>query len=231
MSQQLISHNPDLKRLREEGYDIELRAGHLLVKDVPYVDGKCRVRRGTLVTPLGDLSANETRPPTDHTVYFIGELPCRRDGTPIEQIRNNSDTKTLARGLVVNHYFSAKPKEGNYRDYHHKMTTYVTILCGEAQVLDRAVTARTGAISGPTDDDCPFNYVDSSSPRAGISNVTSKLEKKKIAIVGIGGTGSYVLDFVAKTPVAEIHLFDGDCFGNHNAFRSPGAPTIDELLS
>ena len=42
-------------------------------------------------------------------------------------------------------------------------------------------------------------------------------------------TGSYVLDMVAKTPVREIRLFDGDEFLQHNAFRSPGAPTLDEL--
>jgi hypothetical protein len=37
------------------------------------------------------------------------------------------------------------------------------------------------------------------------------------------------LDLLAKTPVKEIHLFDGDRFAQHNAFRSPGAPSIDEL--
>ena len=52
---------------------------------------------------------------------------------------------------------------------------------------------------------------------------------KKIAIIGLGGTGSYVLDLVAKTPVKEIHLFDGDTFLQHNAFRSPGAPSGEEL--
>jgi hypothetical protein len=31
------------------------------------------------------------------------------------------------------------------------------------------------------------------------------------------------LDFVAKTPVEEIHLFDSDVFLQHNAFRAPGA--------
>ena len=36
--------------------------------------------------------------------------------------------------------------------------------------------------------------------------VTMKLELRKIAILGLGGTGSYVLYFVAKTPVREIHL-------------------------
>lgn len=229
MSQQLINHSPDLRRLREEGYDIEIRSSHLLVKSVPYVDGKRQVRRGTLVTPLGDMSADETRPPKDHTVFFIGELPCWRDGKPIEQIQNNSNAQTLAKGLVVHHYFSAKPKDGNYRDYHHKMTTYVGILCGEAEALDSTVTARTCVISEPIDDDCPFNYVDTSSPRAGIGAIASKLERKKIAIVGVGGTGSYVLDFVAKTLVGEIHLFDGDGFANHNAFRSPGAPSVEEL--
>jgi hypothetical protein len=38
-----------------------------------------------------------------------------------------------------------------------------------------------------------------------------------------------VLDLVAKTHVKEIHLFDGDKFLQHNAFRSPGAPSGDEL--
>lgn len=50
-----------------------------------------------------------------------------------------------------------------------------------------------------------------------------------MAIVGLGGTGGYILDLVAKTPVREIHLFDGDLFQQHNAFRSPGAATLDEL--
>jgi len=45
----------------------------------------------------------------------------------------------------------------------------------------------------------------------------------------LGGTGSYVLDLVAKTPVKEIHIFDGDRFSQHNAFRSPGAPSVEEL--
>ena len=37
------------------------------------------------------------------------------------------------------------------------------------------------------------------------------------------------MDFVAKTPVKEIHLYDGDEFLQHNAFRSPGAPSGEEL--
>lgn len=47
--------------------------------------------------------------------------------------------------------------------------------------------------------------------------------------MGLGGTGAYVLDLVAKSPVAGIHLFDRDRFIQHNAFRSPGAPTGEDF--
>lgn len=59
--------------------------------------------------------------------------------------------------------------------------------------------------------------------------ITAKLAVEKLAIVGLGGTGAYVLDLIAKTPVKEIHLFDGDKFSSHNAFRAPGAASIDDL--
>lgn len=231
MSQQLISRSPDLQKLRDEGYDIEIRTGHLLVKSVPYVNSKKEVRRGTLVAALGDVSGDQLSRPSDHTLYFIGEYPCGADGTAIEKIGNNSDTTTLGRGLIVNHRFSARPQvEGNnYSDFHHKMTIYVAILSGPAQQIDPKADARTGIIVEPTEEESPFCYLDSSSTRAGIGAITAKLEARKIAIIGAGGTGSYLLDLVTKTPVAEIHLYDGDIFSNHNAFRSPGAPSLEEL--
>ena len=74
-----------------------------------------------------------------------------------------------------------------------------------------------------------FRYAENASSRAGIANVTQKLECGPVAIVGLGGTGSYILDLVAKTPVKEIHLFDGDRLLQHNAFRAPGAPSLDTL--
>src|SRR5581483_1351399 len=56
-----------------------------------------------------------------------------------------------------------------------------------------------------------------------------KLKIPKVGIVGLGGTGAYILDQAAKTPAWEIHLFDGDRFSPHNAFRAPGAPSFEEL--
>lgn len=76
-----------------------------------------------------------------------------------------------------------------------------------------------------------FKYPDTNSSRAGIEFLNRKFQDQKIAVIGLGGTGSYILDQVAKTPVKEIHLYDGDVFQLHNAFRSPGAVSGERLDS
>jgi len=228
MSHKLISHSPDLKKLRDEGYDVEIRSGYLLVKDVPYVNARREVRWGILVSTL-TLAGDVTTTPDTHVAYFTGDHPCRSDGMEIDQIKNPSGGKELAKGVVVNHTFSAKPNPP-HPDYHAKMTMYVDILEGQAKVIEPAATARTfPVIEAVEDEDTVFNYIDTASSRAEIDLITQKLAVPRIAIVGLGGTGAYVLDLVAKTPVKEIHLFDGDTFLQHNAFRSPGAPSIEEL--
>ncbi|HXK16828.1 MAG TPA: ThiF family adenylyltransferase, partial [Polyangiaceae bacterium] len=102
---------------------------------------------------------------------------------------------------------------------------------GQAQLLDASVMARTYSVvlDDGGDDGAIFNYVDTASTKAEIAAIASKLELAKIVIVGLGGTGSYVLDLIAKTPVRAIHIYDGDVFLQKNAFRAPGAPSIEEL--
>jgi len=209
---------------------LEIRSGCLLVKDVPYVDSHKEVKRGILVIKLV-LADDETGQPDTHVAYFAGEHPCNEDGSEIAKIKHGSNTHSLAEGVAVDHSFSARPKPANsYPDYYAQVTTYVAILSGPAQRINPALTAKTFPVITPEDDDDePFNYCDTASSRAEIVEVTKKLKHKKIAILGIGGTGSYVLDLVAKTPVKEIHLYDADVFYQHNAFRSPGAPSGDEL--
>lgn len=75
----------------------------------------------------------------------------------------------------------------------------------------------------------PFKYPDTNSSRAKIEYLNRKFKGQRIAIIGMGGTGSYILDQVSKTPVGEIHIFDGDLFQLHNAFRAPGAIAGDRL--
>ncbi len=85
MSQKPISRSADLTRLRNEGYDLEIRSDHLLVKDVPYVAAGRIVKRGILVMPL-KLAGDVTVKPENHVTHFIGEFPCRADDTLIDTI-------------------------------------------------------------------------------------------------------------------------------------------------
>jgi uncharacterized protein DUF6791/ThiF family protein len=228
MSHKLISHSADLLRLRQEGYDVEIRANHLLIKDVPYVNSAREIRRGTLVSVL-DMTGDVPTRPSSHVAMFAGECPCHNDGSEITQIINSRGKQEIDKDFSVHYTFSSKPNSGGYKDYYEKMTTYVAILSSPAAAIDPKVTAKTFPVIELKPDESVFNYMDTASSRAGITIVTQKLELANVAIVGVGGTGSYVLDQVAKTPVKAIHIFDGDGFLQHNAFRSPGAPTIEEL--
>ena len=227
MSLQLINRSNDLKRLQDEGFDIEVRAGYLLVKNVPYVNTKQEVKLGVLVSELS-LAGDTTTKPKNHVAHFSGEHPCDKNGALMEKIKHQSKKKVLDEGLVINHSFSSKPK-GGYKDHYEKITTYFAIISSPAQANEPIVTSEASLVIEAKDDESAFNYIDTASSRAEINVVSQKLELDKVGIIGLGGTGAYILDLVSKTPVKEIYLFDGDKFSQHNAFRSPGAPSLEKL--
>jgi molybdopterin/thiamine biosynthesis adenylyltransferase len=233
MSQKLVSLNPDLSRLRAEGLDICVgKSKHLLVRGVPYVNAAKEITRGIIASVL-DLAGETTIPPESHVIFFVGDPPCDEHGSALPAVSQNVN-QALGEGLAPNHQISRKPTTGptpgKHADYYEKIKTYIAIISSPAQAIDHTVTAYTHPVVVPDEeDDSVFNYLDTAATKAGIVAANSKLEGPKIAIVGAGGTGSYVLDFVAKTPVAEIHLFDRDLLLNHNAFRCPGAPSLDDL--
>jgi hypothetical protein len=227
MSQKPLSLSPDLKRLREEGYFVQIVGGLLLLRDVPYVDSKRQVRFGTLISGL-TLAGEVAQRPGTHVVHFDGDHPCNADGTPIAQIVHQSGAINLGNGVTAKHGFSNKPA-GGYKNYHEKMTTYATIISGPAAVLRPGVTARAYASTEEDGVESVFNYTETASDLAGVGALTEQLTAEKVLIIGLGGTGSYILDLVAKTPVPEIRLIDADDFLQHNAFRAPGAPSLDEL--
>lgn len=227
MSPQLISRSPDLNKLKEDGYEVEVRANHLVLRNVPYVSGRREIKRGLLVSTL-NLVGQVTAKPDTHVALFAGEHPCDQHGSPLTKIVNGSRRQDLGDGLVVDHSFSSKPASG-YRDYHHKMATYADMLSSHAAAIDPTASAKTFRVIEAEDPESVFEYLDTASSRAGIYAVSQKLALSKVAIIGLGGTGSYVLDLVAKTPVREINLFDGDHYLQHNAFRAPGAATLAEL--
>lgn len=229
MSHQLINHNADLKELRDKGFNIEISGAMLLVKSLPYVNSNKKILRDGVLVCVLDLLGENTRQPESHITYFVGEAPCHKDGRQISEIINNSN-KQIVNGVEINHTLSAKPPGGRYKDYFEKISTYVNLICSPAQAINRFVTAKTfEPIKINGDDDCVFNYLDMNSSRGQIDLVSAKLKGQKVGIIGLGGTGSYVLDFVSKTWVSKIYIFDGDDFSSHNAFRCPGAFSLSDL--
>lgn len=228
-SQQLIDRNDDLQRLRREGYEIFVHpSNHLIVKNVPYATANKTVAYGEF-TAILVLSGDRTGAPKDHTIYFTGEYPCDNEGRTLEGLRNAQGRQQLADDLFIDFRFSAKPVGEPDRNYYDLVTRYVCTLWQYAQRIEPDCTPLTGRALDPDDQSSIFTYRDTASSRAGIMAVTQKLENSTVAIIGLGGTGSYVLDLVSKTPAREIHLFDGDRFSQHNAFRSPGAASLPEV--
>lgn len=227
MLQQQINRSPDLKRLRDEGFEIEIKNGQLIVHHIPYVNGNREVKYGKLISPLS-LNNDVTIKPDNHVINFMGEYPCNNDGTIITAIQHQSLNQPLFDGIIINFSFSNKPPNG-YDNYYHKVTRYAEIISAPAKSIDNTATANTFKVIVDSADESVFNYIDSNSSRANIYQLNSKFKGQRVAIIGLGGTGSYILDFVAKTPVDEIILFDADEFLQHNAFRAPGAASVETL--
>lgn len=231
MSQRPIARSPDLSRLRAEGYTIALVGGNLVVRDVPHVDDSGTVHDDGILVMALTLSGDTAQPPSDHTAFFVGHVPCDASGKQLHKIINNTNRKDLAGGLTACCYFSAKPHTAtrSYGDFYEKVTTYVGLISGPAQLVRPDVTARRHRPVASEDDEGPFNYIDTASSRAGIDAMNDRVRGDRIGIIGLGGSGVYILDLTAKTPVSEIHTYDGDLFFTHNAFRGPGAPTLEQL--
>ena len=227
----LIIRNPDLKRLFDEGLEVEIRGTHLLVHHIPYVNANKEIKYGVLVSTLFLPTPDKAGKPDTHVIHFKGEHPCYSDGGLIRSLthpQNKPQVLDPKSDIAIDHSFSNRPDE-DFKDYHEKIRSYMGIICAQAKTIDKNVKAETFKPIESSDPDYVFKYWDANSSRAEIIAISSKLENLKIAIVGLGGTGSYVLDAVAKTPVRQIHLFDGDDFFVHNAFRSPGATHCEQF--
>lgn len=229
MSQQLINHNVVLKKLQNNGFEIEVRDGYLLVHHVPYLTSETQLNEGTLIMSLS-LSGNVVLKPSDHTAYWIGEKPHYKDGTQVTSLINREENSKQG-GFTVNFFLSCKPEAngGNYVDYYEKVETYFHTISDPAFSLYPEKSKELRKPIVPYEDNSNLIYADTNASRSNITEYCEKFKDDKIAIIGLGGTGAYLIDHLSKTPVAEIHLYDDDEFNSHNAFRAPGAASIDQL--
>jgi hypothetical protein len=221
-----VNHNDDLKRLQDKGYAISIDSNYLVVRDIPYLDSNKDLQIGAIVTKLVFTDLEHVIQ-EDHQIFFCGSHPCQLDGSNIRNLGGGiTSLQLVSPDVIVQRSFSNKPANG-FTDFFEKIESYVTIISGTAIELYN-VTPLTFNVYNDNSQSV-FKVRDTLTSRAEIGDITKRFEEDVIAIIGLGGTGSYLLDFIVKTPVKEIRAFDLDWFHVHNAFRSPGKLEKEEL--
>ncbi len=227
----LVNHNDDIRRLVEKGYAVAFDSNYMIVRDIPYLDAERKLQIGAIVTKLVFIDENHVIQ-DDHQIFFAGSVPHNLDGTPIPNLGGGATQLALgeaSKDVVVQRSFSNKPRiAGKFQDFYEKIESYVAIISGPAMDLYQANPLTFRAVDEIVTDQI-FKFHDTMTSRAEITDLSAKFNNDVIAVIGLGGTGGYLLDFLVKTPVREIRAFDLDTFYVHNAFRSPGRLEASEF--
>lgn len=231
MFQKLVSRNGDLERLVEKGYAVAFDDGYLVVRDIPYLDPGRELQWGAIVTKLVFID-NERVQQDDHQIFFAGGVPHNLNGAAIPNLGGGPTTLALGEGfddVVVQRSFSNKPvPERKFVDFFAKIESYVAIISGPAIEM-HGVSPLSYRVDKTDRGNPIFKFHDTLTSRAEIGDLSARLKDDVIALIGLGGTGGYLLDFLVKTPAREIRGFDLDVFHVHNAYRSPGRLDPAEL--
>ena len=240
MSNSLISRSADLSALAEAGYCLEIRGVYLLVRGIPYIAADQKIQSADIVTNLditGAVGEEMTTQPSDHTVWWTGGTPHTVGGESMEGYLSCGQWeqgRDIGENITVYMQWSRKPKEEGqtraYKDYCEKIETYVAEVGGLAEAMTPGVLEAARKGGDPTVSSFTrFAYIDTNAYRNGTKGIESRIEEEVVAVIGVGGTGSYLVDVLAKTNVKELHLFDDDVMKIHNAFRVAGAARVGEL--
>lgn len=230
MSHPLINLDPDFARLQDEGYDIEVRGGYFLVHHVPFLGKDGKLQFGDLRINLR-MSGSQILPPTVHTAYWWKERPCIESGDYIPSLGDLRENADFGNGLLPSFMFSLYPDNGMYKSYYDKAVSYYNTIAGPALHKFPDALREVKARLIIPEEESSLNYIDTNSSKSNLSHMNQLFKTQRVAIVGLGGTGAYVLDYLAKLDLKEIALYDGDEFNSHNAFRAPGAPSVKTLES
>jgi len=230
MSHPLINLDSDFARLQDEGYDIEVRGGYFLVHHVPFLGKDGKLQFGDLRINLR-MSGSQILPPTVHTAYWWKERPCLESGDYIPSLGDLRENADFGNGLLPSFMFSLYPDNGMYKSYYDKAVSYYNTIAGPALHKFPDALREVKARLIIPEEESSLNYIDTNSSKSNLSHMNQLFKTQRVAIVGLGGTGAYVLDYLAKLDLKEIALYDGDEFNSHNAFRAPGAPSVETLES
>lgn len=220
----LASRNPFIQELEDEGYSLDFLNGYFVIYGTPFLDAEGALAHGDWVSPV-DLSDGVLDPPKNHQAWFRGARPHDQEGRVLH-LGGGADKVRVADGFETDRSFSFKLAETGemrlYRSFEEKVRTYLDIITAPAMAAWPDATPLRAIAIEAARQGTPLRYPDTLSARYHFNDVSFLLRDRKVAIIGLGGTGSYILDFLARTHLARIALFDDDKVHVHTLFRFPG---------
>lgn len=224
--QELASRNPFVKSLDDLGYHADFVGGYFIIYGLPYLDKDGALKFGDLATPLDLSSDGVIGAPNNHQAWFRGEKPHNQARQQLAiSIRDHIVTVTPE--FIANYSFSFKllddaGQKRAYNDFEEKIQTYLHVITAPAIASYPDASPLRGIEIKAAAQGSPLQFPDTSSASYHLNDISSLLRGKKVAIIGLGGTGSYILDFLARTHLEQIALFDDDTVHVHTIFRIPG---------
>lgn len=219
--------SPHVQRLVDEGYNVSIEDQYIIVENVPYVSAASVISRAAIISPYQMKDGVESF--DRHPVWFTGSVPCTVDGESLARVLvvdTNHATIAGRQVLCRLSYLSERPDM--LANIYNKLTHYIRKLQSYVNVIDKTASAASEGSISIRQNRSVFYYPNTAIARAGLDAYEDKLKLSKVTIIGLGGTGSYILDALAKTPVKEIHLYDDDIIEPAAVYRMPGALTIEE---
>lgn len=222
---ELANHNAVLKDLEETGYLVDFVGGYLVIFGLPYLDTNGQLQHGDWASPL-DLNGAAIDPPKDHQAWWRGSRPCDQQGREL-RLGGGPNKVTIKSDLTTDWAFSFKLQDNHgllrpYRSFEEKVRTYLDTISAPATAAFPDATPLAGIRAKAAAQGSPLQFPDTMSARYHLNDLSDRLRGRKVAIVGLGGTGSYILDFIARTHLKQISLFDDDKIHVHTIFRLPG---------
>ena len=128
-----------------------------------------------------------------------------RNGTQIGNVIKTDKTSCT---------ISIKRDDGEYRDAWEALKTYINAIYGGF---------RTSSQAGPVQVERPYTFPIVGEKSHEEVEWLDLVRGDKIALLGLGGVGSWIADLLIKADVSELHAWDADLIEDKNILRMPGA--------
>ena len=198
------------------GWTVEVGENRISVREVPYRKkdgeaGTCQVLVETQDDGL-TMTAPENGSGAMHAAVLIGVSEGRAYQATGEPVGNVVWTDNTSRCVI-----SIKRDEGEYVNAWHALFVYTATVAGEVGLKERDQVERIFKFE--------IDGEDSREMRAW----RNRARGQRVAIVGLGGVGLWILDLMSKTYVNEIRIWDGDVIEGRNLLRAPGWASQDAI--